>query len=141
MNISNFNDLLVAAGQQPDAQRLLMVFAGAELPESASPEQEAAFKAGHGGELAPLMCVDKTPAEIGSFETLVAESAQFGHDWVIVFVAGLSGKGRQAPSSEAAEPQLQAMVEAVKAGQIDRFIPFDRMGQAVRLGDHLHRHG
>ena len=70
MNISHFNDLLEAARQQPDAQRLLLVFAGAGLPDDATPEQQAAFEAGHGGELTPLMCVHKTPDEIGSFDKL-----------------------------------------------------------------------
>lgn len=33
MNILNFGDLLTAAGQQPEPQLLLFVFAKAELPE------------------------------------------------------------------------------------------------------------
>jgi hypothetical protein len=133
MNISTFNDLLVAASQQTDAQRLLLVFAGAGLPDGATPEQRAAFEAGHSGELTPLMCVDKTPQEIGSFDALVAESTQFGHEWVIIFTAGMSGKGGQAPSSEEAQAHLQHMVEAIKSGQIEPFIPFNRQGDAVRL--------
>lgn len=134
MNISHFNDLLLAARQQPDAQRLLLVFAGADLPDDATPAQRAAFEAGHGGELTPLMCVDKTPDEIGTFDTLAKEAAQFGHNWAIVFVAGLSGQGRRAPSSDAAEPHLQSMVDAIKVGQLGAFIPFNRTGDAVRLG-------
>ncbi|MFW9617002.1 ribonucleotide reductase subunit alpha [Aquabacterium sp.] len=134
MNISTFDDLLQAARQQPDAQRLLLVFAGAGLPDDASPEQRAAFAAGHGGELTPVMCVDKTPEEIGTFETLCTEANQFGHDWAIVFVAGMSGKGRRAPSSDDAAPHLQSMVDAVKVGQIRNFIPFNRSGDAVQLG-------
>jgi hypothetical protein len=133
MNISTFDDLLQAANQQADAQRLLLVFAGATLPADADAAQRAAFEAGNGGELTPLMCVDKTPAELSSFAKLVQEAAQFGHDWVIVFVAGMSGQGRQAPSSEAAQAHLQDMVDAIKAGQLDRFIPFNRQGDAVRL--------
>lgn len=134
MNISTFDDLLQAARQQPDAQRLLLVFAGAGLPDDASPEQRAAFAAGHGGELTPVMCVDKTPEEIGTFEALCTEANQFGHDWAIVFVAGMSGKGRRAPSSDDAAPHLQSMVDAVKVGQIRNFIPFNRAGDAVQLG-------
>ena len=133
MNISHFNDLLEAARQQPDAQRLLMVFTGAGLPDDATPEQKAAFDAGHGGELTPLMCVDKTPNEIGSFDKLVSEAAQFGHDWVVVFVAGMSGIGPRAPSTEDAQAHLQGMVDAIKVGQIDNFIPFNLDGDAIRL--------
>lgn len=133
MNISHFNDLLEAARQQTDAQRLLMVFAGAELSDDATPEQKADFEAGHGGELSPLMCADKTPNEIGSFEKLVTEAAQFGHNWVVVFVAGMSGIGPRAPSSEDAQAHLQGMVDAIKVGQIDRFIAFNLDGDAIQL--------
>ena len=37
--------------------------ARAELPAGASAEQRAQFGAGEGGELAPLMCVDKSAAD------------------------------------------------------------------------------
>ena len=79
------------------------------------------------------MCVDKTPAEIGSFDKLVSEAAQFGHDWVVVFVAGMSGIGPRAPSTEDAQSHLQGMVDAIKVGQIDNFIPFNLDGDAIRL--------
>jgi hypothetical protein len=133
MNISNFDNLLQAAKQQTDAQRLLLVFASAALPDNASPEQRSAFAAGHGGELAPIMCVDKTPDELVSFASLQEEAAQLNQDWVIVFVAGLSGQGPRAPSSKDAEPHLQRMVEAIKAGQLGHLIPFNRQGDAVSL--------
>jgi len=133
MNISTFDDLIQAAQQQAEPQRLLMVFTQAGLADDASPEQRAAFAAGHGGELAPIACVDKTAEELGSFAASMSEASQLGLDWVIVFVAGMSGQGRQAPSSQDAEPHLQRMVEAIKAGQLDRFIAFNREGDAVVL--------
>ncbi|MDO9237577.1 MAG: ribonucleotide reductase subunit alpha [Aquabacterium sp.] len=133
MNISNFDGLLQAAKQQTDAQRLLLVFAGAGLPENSSPEQRAAFEAGHGGELTPIMCVDKTPDEIGSFAALLAEASTMGQEWVIVFVGGMAGRGQTAPTSQEAEPRLQSMVEAIKAGQLGKLIPFNRQGDAVNL--------
>jgi hypothetical protein len=133
MNISTFDDLLQAARQQADAQRLLLVFANAGLPENSTPEQRAAFEAGHGGELTPLMCVDKTPDELGSFAKLLEEAAQFGQEWVIVFVAGMSGRGTQAPSSDDAKAPMERMVDAIKGGQLGSFIPFNRQGDAVQL--------
>lgn len=133
MNIDSFEDLLSAARRQTQPQRLLFVFAGAELPDDASAEQRAAFAQGHGGALAPLMCADKTPDELTSFEALVDESTQFEAPWAIVFVAGLSGQGGVAPSSAQAEAPLQRMVEAIKAGQIAAYVPFNRYGQPVNL--------
>ena len=134
MEISSFDDLLQAACRQPQPQRLLFVFAGAELPDDATPAQQADFAAGHGGALVPLMCADKRPEEIASFAALAQESSLFGHDWQMVFAAALSGSAYQAPSSEDAEAALEHMVEAIKLGQIGGYIPFDRQGVPVQLG-------
>jgi hypothetical protein len=133
MNIQNFNDLLAAASAQDLPQRLLLVFAGGELLEDATPEQRAAFEAGHGGTLVPLMCVDKTPDELASFESLVDESAQFAKPWVLVFVAALSGLPGQAPSTEDAEKPLQSMVESIRTGDLNGFLVFDKDGLPVQL--------
>lgn len=134
MNISSFDDLLLAARQQPQPQRLLFVFAGAELPEDSTPEQRADFQAGKGGALVPLMCVDKTPEELRSFAELAQESRQFGQEWQMVFVAAMSGADGVAPTSESAELPLQRMVESIKVGTFGTFIPFDRQGHPVMLG-------
>lgn len=134
MKISTFDDLLQAARAQPEPQRLLFVFAGIELPDDATPAQRADFEAGQGGALVPLMCADKLPQELPSFATLVAESAQFGKSWGMVFAAALSGKRQGAPTSADAEEPLQRMVEAIKRGEFGAYIPFDPQGQAVQLG-------
>ena len=134
MEITHFNDLLAAARQQPDAQRLLLVFAEASLPAGASAEQRARFEAGESGELAPLMCVDKDPADLQDFAALQAEASAMGSDWALVFAAALSGRGRQAPAAAQVEAALTRMVEAVKTAQLSGLIPFDRRGEAVQLG-------
>ena len=134
MNISNFDDLLRAAREQPQPQRLLFVFAHAELPDDSTPEQRADFQAGQGGALTPLMSVDKTPEEVGTFAALVEESRAFGQDWVVVFVAGLAGRGGRAPTSQEADQSLQRMIEAVKTGAFGAFMPFDREGQPLLFG-------
>jgi hypothetical protein len=133
MNISTFDDLLRAASEQPEPQRLLFVFAHAVLPDDSTPEQRARFQAGEGGALAPLMAVDKTPEEIGTFAALVEESRQFGSDWAVVFVASLSGRAGRPPTSEEAGRPLQRMIESIKAGSFGSFIPFDRRGDPVLL--------
>lgn len=133
MNISSFDDLLQVARQQTEPQRLLFVFAGADLPDDSTAAQKTSFLAGEGGALVPIMCVDKTAEELHAFTDLVHESQQFGKAWSIVFAAALSGSGGLAPTSEAAEKPLQQMVEAIKAGTLGTYIPFDRQGQAVRL--------
>lgn len=130
-DIQTFDDLLRAARRQADPQRLLFVFARAELPEDSTPEQRTRFDAGVGGALIPLMCVDKGPDELGTFSELVEESCSLGLEWTIVFVASLAGQGGRAPTSESTEAPLQSMVEAIKAGTHRSFIPFDRNGRPV----------
>jgi hypothetical protein len=129
VNISTFEDLLRAAREQPEPQRLLFVFAGAVLPDESTPEQRARFEAGDGGALTPLMSVDKAPEELGTFAALVEESLQFEPDWVIVFVASLPGRDGRAPTSDEADQSLQRMIGSIKAGSFGSFIPFDRQGQ------------
>jgi len=133
MDISNFDDLLRAARTQPEPQRLLFVFARAVLPDDSTPEQRARFEAGEGGALAPLMAVDRTPDDLGTFAALVEESRQFGTDWAVVFVASLPGRAGRPPTSKEADQPLQRMIEPIKAGAIGAFIPFDRRGESVQL--------
>lgn len=133
MNISSFDDLLRAARQQAEPQRLLFVFTSADLPQDSTAAQRERFLAGEGGALVPLMYVDKLPAELSSFTAFEKESQAFGKDWSIVFAAALSGSGGKAPTSDAAEKPMQQMVDAIKAGSLGSFIPFNRQGEAVLL--------
>ena len=133
MNITTFDDLLRAARHQPEPQRLLLVFAGASLPADASAEQRAAFAAGEGGELAPLMCVDKDPHALASFAALAAEAETLGPPWTLVFAAALAGRAPLPPSDSQVDAALQQMVEAVRGGDVARYLPFDRQGRAVHL--------
>lgn len=131
MNISNFEDLLRAAKQQSEPQRLLFVFADAELPDGSTAEQRARFQAGDGGALVPLMSVDKNPGDLSTFSQLAEESRQFGRDWAVVFVAALSGRGGRPPTDVEADQSLQRMIEAIKSGSFGAFMPFDRQGQPL----------
>ena len=134
MDISSFDDLLRAARAQPEPQRLLFVFAGADLPEDSTPEQRARFEAGLGGALTPLMSVDKDPEQIVSFAALVDEARLYAPGWAIVFVAGLAGREGRAPGGDEADRALQQMIASIKSGMFRAHIPFDRAGQPVVLG-------
>lgn len=134
MDISTFDDLLSAARAQPQPQRLLFVFAAVELPDDASPAEREAFERGHGGALVPQMCVDKTPDELKSFAQLKQEADEMGPAWGMVFAAAMSGRPGKPPTSQDADQPLQAMVEAIKQGRIQAYIPFDPQGRAVQLG-------
>lgn len=133
MTIRTFSDLLVAARTQQEPQRLLLVFAVAELPRDSGAEEKAAFARGEGGALNPVVCVDKLASEIESFESLRLESREAISRWDILFVAALDGRAGVAPNSDEAAGPLRMMVESIKAGRIANFLTIDRDGELVQL--------
>lgn len=133
MNITSFPDLLEAARQQPDPQRLLFVFTQPELPPGHSAGEARQFQAGKGGVLTPRMCVDKAANELHDFSDLVEESNRTGQDWTIVFVAGLGGHGGVMPSSDDAQEPLKRMIASIQDGRIESYLAFDRSGHLVRF--------
>ena len=118
--IEHFDDLLRIARAQPEPQRLLLVFASADLPDQPSPRQQAQFAQAQGGTLEPLLCVDKKPAEIASFAALLEEShtleAPLPQPWSLVFVAALGGVLNEEPSDAQVDAQLHRMVESIRGG-------------------------
>lgn len=130
-NPTPFQKLLHAALTQAEPQRLLFVFAAAELPDDASPEQRRRFEAGEGGALVPLACVDKSPAELASWEALAAESRRASPPWQVVFIAGLPGQGGRAPSAQLVDSALEAMVENVRQGHFRGYLALDTEGEPL----------
>jgi len=133
MNISSFDDLLSAARAQDDPQRLLFVFAQAELSDDSTHEERRRFEAGEGGALVPVMAVDKAPHEIADFGALLQESLQFGKPWAVVFAAALSGRHGVVPADDDVATALDRMTEAIKTGNLTAFTPFGRDGHTVRF--------
>jgi hypothetical protein len=128
---SQFDLLLQAAASQPEPQRLLFVFAGAELPADATLEQRERFHAGLGGTLTPLACVDKGVEELATFNELVAESRQASPPWQVVFIAALPGQAGRPPSSALVDSALQAMVENVRAGRFSGYLALSVSGEPL----------
>ena len=131
---SHFGQLLAAAAAEPEPQRLLFVFASSELPDRATPEQEARFRAGRGGALGPVMCVDKAPADLADFPALVAEAARAGPPWSVVFAASLSGQAGRPPDKARIDLALETMVEAVRDGRISGFAAYGLEGDFLEIG-------
>ena len=130
---SQFEQLLQAAAAQLEPQRLLFVFATAELPDDATPAQRLRFEAGEGGTLTPVTCVDKGLDELTSFDALVAESRAAGVAWQVVFAAGLSGRHGQPPGPDQVGQALEAMVERVRGGRLDSFLTLGPSGEVVQF--------
>lgn len=130
--IGSFSDLLQAARNQSTPQRLLLLFAQVETGKGGKKNKQKQH-----GSIAPLMCVDKLPEELDSFEALVAEADNICADWQFLIVAGLSGEGDQPPSPEQAEPYLNQMANAVASGQdLSGYAIFDRDENPVMVQPH-----
>jgi len=130
---SHFDQLLQAATAQAEPQQLLFVFAAADLPDDATPEQRERFEEGRGGSLTPLMCVDKSPSELSNFEALLAESREVGPPWQVMFIAGLGGSRGQPPGDEQIQQALQGMVERVRGGMVDGLMALDMNGAPLNF--------
>jgi hypothetical protein len=128
MDITTFDDLLCAARAQPRPQRLLFVFTTAVLPDAPTAAQRAAFEAGEGGALEPLMCVDKSPDELTSFDALVEESQAFGRTWQVVFAAAMD-----ATDERATDAAIERLVSTVREGRLGGLLPLDRRGRVLAL--------
>lgn len=127
MDISSFDDLLQAARQQPEPQRLLFVFTAVDLPDDATAAQHARFEAGQGCAPVPLMCVDKTPQELPSFAALVEDARQFtapGHDWAMVFAAAMPGTLNRRPPLQRPRPRCSAW--SMRSSKV-RSVPTSRL--------------
>lgn len=130
---SPFQELLETARTQAEPQRLLFVFAAAELPKDATPIQRERFERGEGGALTPLMCVDKAPGDLQDFEALASESRAAGPPWRVVFAAALSGQDGQPPSKAQIDAALEKMVNAVHGGGVGRFAAFGPDGELLQF--------
>lgn len=135
--ISSYEDLLNAANNQDEPQRLLFVFAGAEKPGEITPnrrvKESATDDTRKGGALTPLMRLDKLASELGEFADLVEAYVPTELSWDIVFVAGMSEKPDIEVSRKEAEQVLEGMNQLVEEGNIGRFLAFNRKGEIVQL--------
>lgn len=131
MDITCFDDLLQAARLQPEPQRLLFVFAASSVPDDATPQQKASHARGEGGELTPILCVDKTPDELGTFAALVEESRRTGQDWHVVFVAAMADQTAYLPDNKDVDQAFQRMTQMIKYGTVSSLLAFDRTGEPI----------
>ena len=125
--ISTFGELLKAADEQEQPQRLLLLFAKAESEKTKKKGEQQ-------GTLSPVMCVDKLPEEIESFATLSVEADAISDEWDFMIVVGLSGQNGCAPTTEDAEPFLNQMANDLAGGQdLSKYVIFDRKENPVLI--------
>ncbi len=125
--MSPFKQLLAAAGQQPEPQRLLILLTKTERSNKSS-------KSVAKGTISPVMCVDKLPTELSSFEDFKKEADSISKNWDMMVIAGMSGHGNIAPTSEEAEPVLNKMANDVVQGQdLSRYFILDRNENRIEM--------
>ncbi len=129
---SNFLKMVAAAEAQDQPQRLLIMLAKSEI-ESNDEEKGAS------GTITPVICVDKTPDEITTFEDFVAEADQIDSSWDMMFIAGLAGENNEMPTPEEADPILNKMVNDLMSGQdLSRYLVLDRNEDPVDIFTSIH---
>lgn len=122
--INTFNDLINAANEQPEPQRLLLMFAKTETDAEDSSS----------GSITPTMCIDKLPEELSSFEELITEADGISTEWDFIFCGGLSGLNGAPPSSDDAEPHLKKMTNQLASGEgLSQYLIFNRQEQLITL--------
>ncbi len=134
VQIKDFETLLEAAHQQPESFRMLFVFAKSALPPEHSEEEAKRFKLGRGGELTPMMCVDKNLDELTDFKALALEAEKVFLDWQMVFSGALPGKVGSPPSKAEIDEALKNMVQAIQfGGDMSGYLIFDKKGNPIRI--------
>ena len=134
VQIKDFSTLLEATRQQQETFQMLFVFAKSALPPEHTEEEAERFKSGHGGELTPMMCVDKTPDELTDFKALALEAEKVFIDWQMVFCGALPGGIGAPPSKEAIDDALKNMVQAIQfGGDMSGYLIFDKNGGSIRI--------
>ena len=127
--------MLLAAKKQPTPQRFLFVFLKKSLSKDSDSEQAFRYQSGFGGELEPVMSVDKPLEELSDFEDLVTESMQMKKPWDIVLVACLSGDNGKMPSSEDSKKPLETIMKTVETGgDLSKYMAFDTAGMPLIFG-------
>jgi len=123
---SLFTQLLDMTSQQDEPQRLLFLFAKTD-----SGKKQKNYMSGH---VEPVMCVDKLPHDLSSFDALVKEADGISKEWDFMFIAGLSGSEGKAPSEDDAEPYLNKMSNDIADGQdLGRYVVLDRKEQPIEI--------
>ncbi len=134
VQIKDFETLLEATRQQPESFQMLFVFAKSALPPEHSEEEAERFKAGCGGELTPMMCVDKSPDELTNFKALALEAEKVFIDWQMVFCGALPGGINSPPSKAEIDEALKNMVQAIQfGGDMSGYLIFDKNGGPIRI--------
>lgn len=126
--MSHFENLLNTAKNEPQPQRILFLFAKAI-------DQAGVMRADcQGGRIEAVMCVDKSPEDLSTFKSLVAEADQQSVNWNLILTSTLSGNGGQNPSDSEILTALQKMSNIfAKQEDLSQFIVWNRQEEIIEV--------
>lgn len=131
MSQDTFSLFLEDANKQSVPQMLLFVFARALLPADATDEQRYFFQKGQGSRLQPVSCVNKSPADLSDFNSLIELSGYAERPWDVVFIASIIGPDGQTPVDDEIHNWLKSMVDSVVAGNVKQFLALNQKGERL----------
>lgn len=124
---TSFTELLSAAQQQAQPQRLLFLFAKADRITNGS----------NAGSIEPVMCSDKLPEDLDTFQSLVNEADQISTEWDFVIIAGLDGSDGKVATDEMTEAHLKNMADNLVTGEnLSQYLILDRQEMPIVLQTH-----
>lgn len=124
--MSQFSSLLDMAKKESQEQRMLFLFAKATNMLGAD------TKSYNSGTVDAVMCVDKKPEELSTFESLVAEADGYNNNWNIILFTTLSGKNNKPIEDQDVDVALHKMSNVfVKKDDLSNFVIWDREQQVV----------
>ncbi len=126
--MSQFQDLLKQAKNEPQKQQLLFLFA------QATNMFEGEQKNYNSGTINPVICVDKNPEELTSFAELVEEADSFTKGWNFILVSSISGKNGVAPTAEEIDQSLKQMSNGIASGEdLSNFVVWNRKEESILI--------
>lgn len=124
--MSTFSDFLNMAKAEKQAQKLLFLFAKAS---NMFDQKERQYQS---GTIESIMCVDKSIAEITTFEDLVKEADQQSRSWNFIFASTISGENNREPTNTEVDKALHKMSNTFANGEdLSQFIIWNRNEQVM----------
>lgn len=120
--MSQFIELINQAKSDPQRQRFLFLFA-----KATNLMEEKDRGSYNSGTIESVMCVDKSPEELTTFNSLVEEADGQTKKWDFIFASTISGKGDNDPLPQEVDSALHKMSNAFSNGEdLSQYVVWDR---------------
>lgn len=112
---------------QRHPQKLLLVFTQSNNLK----KEQGSYSS---GTINPVMCVDKNPLEIDSFEQLVDEADQIATSWDMLFISTFENLDGSVVTEDQVDSKLKVMVNMILDGtNTAQFIVLDRHQNLINI--------